>query len=229
MHSPQKDERILRTSAGDFPLDECRLSLAGREWKILHVAAALSREQESHFLNELRERLPYGITLWAAAVALANEVAVRADVFRGSRVLELGAGTGLPGIIAASHGAEVLQTDRNELVMSVCRRNAALNQIHSIEQRLMDWTDWGETERYDWILGSDILYAEEVHAGLRRIFESNLQPGGRILVSDPFRAASLKLLEELETEGWSISLSKWSIGEEADLRPIGVFELSPPA
>jgi hypothetical protein len=39
---------------------------------------------------------------------------------------------------------------------------------------------------------------------------------------------SLRLLEALEADGWSITLSKWNVGEEATPRPIGVFELVPP-
>ena len=225
----QEQEQILETSIGDFPLDECRLSLGAREWKILHVGAVLSRAAENRYLNKEKDHLPYGVTLWASAIALANEAATRAADFRGRAVLELGAGTGLPGIVAASHGARVVQTDRNNLVLALCRRNAALNGVRGVEQSLMDWTDWRETGRYDWIFGSDILYAEEMHPHVRRIFEANLAPGGRILLADPFRENTFKFLEAREAEGWRLTIGKWSIGEEGDLRQIGVFELAPPA
>jgi len=203
------------------------LRLAGREWSILHTGAILTQADESHFLRELRERLPYGVALWPAAIALAHEVATRAEAFGGRRVLELGAGTGLPGIVAASLGARVVQTDRHELAMSVCRRNGGRNGLKGIEYRLADWTSWSDTARYDWIIGSDILYGEVLHPHLRRIFEANLAPGGRVLIADPFREVSLRLLEALEQDGWAISLSKWTVGEEASLRPIALYELVP--
>lgn len=231
MSSPVPDEKILETSIGDLPLDQYCLRQDAREWKILHVSGVFSQKQETKFLREMREKLPYGITLWAASIALAHDVASRVDQFPGRRVLELGSGTGLPGIVAATLGAKVRQTDRNKLAMSLCRRNVRLNGVEDIEHRLVDWTEWTDAERYDWIIGSDILYSEEMHPPLRKIFESNLAPGGRVLLSDPFRATSFKLLEALEADGWTISIGKWNVTgeEEAKPRPIGVFELAPPA
>lgn len=228
MPAPNGQQQSLHTAAGEFPLQEYRLGLAGREWTILHTGAMLTYADEAHFFSELRDRLPYGVALWPAAIALAHDVATRAEALRGARVLELGAGTGLPGIVAASLGARVVQTDRHELAMSICKRNGQRNGVETIDYRLADWTSWDDAERYEWILGSDILYGEALHPQLRGIFEANLAPGGRVLLADPFRRTSLGLLETMEADGWSIALSKWSVGETDEPRSIGLFELAPP-
>jgi predicted nicotinamide N-methyase len=219
---------VLRTSEGTFPLHDYRLRLAGREWTILHTGLVLTHADESRFLGELKHRLPYGVALWPSAIALAHEVASRAEAWRDAAVLELGSGTGLPGIVAASLGARVTQTDRHEVPMSVCERNGERNGIRSIRYRLADWTLWDSAERFQWILGSDILYGESMHPHLRRIFERNLAPGGRVFLSDPFRGTSIRLLEELQQDGWSIGITKWTVAEDQDPRPIGLFELAPP-
>jgi methyltransferase-like protein 23 len=220
--------RSLPTDGGEFPLHDYRLRLAGREWTILHTHAILTLADEAHFFRVLRNRVPYGVALWPAAIALAHDVASRSDAFAGRRVLELGAGTGLPGIVAASLGADVVQTDRHELALSVCKRNGERNSVRGIEHRLADWSSWGDNSRYEWIIGSDILYSEALHPHLRGIFAGNLVPGGRVLITDPLREASLRLLESLEADGWAVSFSTWRVGEEESPRTVGLFELAPP-
>lgn len=227
-NKPATQER-LGTTGGDFRLQEYRTRQGGREWTILHTGAVLTREDESRVIEPQENRLPYGVSLWPSSIALVHEIVSLADEFAGKRVLELGAGTGLPGIVAASFGGKVVQTDRDELALHLCRRNGERNGVEGVEHRLADWTAWDDAGRYDWIIGSDILYGESLHPQLRRIFETNLAEGGRVLLSDPFRTMSLRLLEALEADGWLVRFNKWEVGLETSSRPFGVFTLTPPS
>ena len=224
--SPDEGAATLPTAVGVFPLHEYHLRLGGREWTILHTGAVLSFEEEQRYLSERGSRPPYGVALWPAAIALAHDILARPGEFRGRSVLELGAGTGLPGIVAASVGARVLQTERQDVALSICRRNGERNGVRSVAYRQADWADWHETECHDWIIGADVLYAEATHTHLRRIFDANLAAGGRVLLSDPFRPISLRALEALETSGWKVEMSRWTVGEASAPRQIGVFELT---
>jgi predicted nicotinamide N-methyase len=217
---------VLETTVGDLPLEEYHLRLEAHAWRILHTGAILSHEDEQRFLGGEQPAVPYGIVLWPAAIALAHEVASRP--LTGKRVLELGAGTGLPGIVAASLGARVVQTERQVVAMFVCKKNAERNGVTTVEHRVADWTAWDDETRYDVILGADILYGETMHPHLRRIFEANLAPGGHILLSDPFRKASFPLLEAMAADGWNVTMNKWTVGVAPPERPVGVFDLTRP-
>ncbi|MEI9885804.1 MAG: methyltransferase domain-containing protein [Rhizomicrobium sp.] len=196
MTSPT-DPHVLKTSAGDLPREEYNLRLEGRHWRILHSGAIVSRDDEQRFLGA-EIRLPYGIVLWPAAIALAHELA--SQPLAGLRVLELGAGTGLPGIVAASLGAHVVQTEKQDVALHVCKQNAERNGITTIEHRASDWTEWDDHDRYDCILGADVLYGTAMHPHLHAIFERNLAPAGKLMLSDPFRKESIALLEAMEAD-----------------------------
>jgi len=216
----------LSTSIGDFPLHEYQLSLGGRTWSFLHTGSVVTVEQEQAYLQRERDRLPYGAMLWPSSIALAHDLFARADGLPGRRVLELGAGTGLPGIVAASLGAEVLQIDRNEVALHLCKRNAQRNATARLEVHAVDWETFHAAEPFDVICGADVLYAATMHDRLRAICDEHLAPGGRVLFADPLRSESLRLLEAMEQTGYRVSLAKWAIGVESGTRTIAIYEAS---
>jgi predicted nicotinamide N-methyase len=222
----EPEEPVLETTGGTFRLFDYRLRQQGREWTVLHAGAVLSAVIEAEVIASKTNRLPYGVSLWPSAIALSHEIANRAEDFRGRTVLELGAGTGLPGIVAASLGARVVQSEQDELALHLCKRNGERNQVGgAVEYRLASWSEWADESRYDWIIGSDILYGEKLHPDLRKVFEANLAANGRILLADPFRGMGFRFLETLEAEGWGVRFSRWDVGEEGASKAIGVFEL----
>ena len=229
--TPSASPPALHTADGrSFPLHEYHLQLGRHAWRIQHTGVILTDADEREFFRDFLDHLPYGVALWPSSIALAHELSAQGDRLKGKTALELGAGTGLPGIVAATLGARVTQTDRQELAMELCRRNVAQNrasyQADQITNQLVDWTDWQDTNRYDWIIGADILYSDNMHDDLAAIFRANLAPGGRVLLADPFRGVSMYLLESLQSQGWKVSATRYKLGTEADPRVIGVFELA---
>ena len=184
------------------PLHTLPIQIGERAWRI----TAATDPSALSVVTEALEHFPHGLLLWEAAVGLARGLAAQGAALPGKRVLELGAGVGLPGLVARAMGADVWLTDHLAETLAVAALNARQNDVAGVRYFLGDWRNWSHPARYDLILGADILYARLRHFYLERIFHKNLAPGGRLLLADPGRAQTLDFLTELESRGWAIEL-----------------------
>lgn len=188
--------------AARFPLETVDIMIGARHWQ---VTCVVDQDALLDGVNEV-EHVPYGFLLWESAVALAHLLVERGAQLQGKRVLELGAGVGLAGLVAGALGATVWQTDHRADLLVLAEHNAQQNHVAAPHQFLADWRTWNHTAPYDLILGADILYERAMHRYLAPIFRQNLAPGGQLLLSDPSRPQALELIAQLENEGWQIEI-----------------------
>ena len=75
----------------------------------------------------------FGLYLWPSALLLAKVVWANRVQMRGASVLELGAGVGLPGMVAAAAGADVVLSDRSSLqtVLRNCEATCKHNDLRA--------------------------------------------------------------------------------------------------
>ncbi len=183
------------------------LPIAGRLWHITAVRNAEALQSLDHTLD----RRPHGYLLWESAIVMAEQLAQETTLVQGKRVLELGAGVGLPGLVASSLSAQVWQTDLLPGALALAAHNAQQNGITHVEYFQADWLQWSHTGRYDLILGAEITYEEALHYYVERILHRNLAPGGTVLLSDPGRPQALNFVTHLEEHGWQVALDTQSI------------------
>jgi predicted nicotinamide N-methyase len=162
-------------------LIEEQFVVAGRTLTLLRPPSAEELIDEQAFAVE--EFLPYWAELWPSGVALADHVATL-DV-RGRRVLELGAGLGLPSLAAALGGADVLATDWAEDAVALLRANAERNHVR-LRAELARWDDperFGT--RWDIVLAADVLYEQRNADQLLRLLPQ--LDAREIVLADPGR------------------------------------------
>ena len=127
-----------------------------------------------------------GLRTWEASLLL-TEWLLEQGVQRKS-VLELGAGTGLAGILAAKRGAYVTATDGSETVVAKLRENYHRNGVWA-ETRVLWWGKKDEIleRKWDLIIAADVTYDKDVCSDLAKTYALALRHGGVGILSATVR------------------------------------------
>ncbi len=146
------------------------------------------------------DKVPCWADIWPAAHGLAHYLWEEEAIGPGKRIMELGAGMGLPGIVCALKGAEVTLSDFNPTALEMAAENARQN---GIKVRLLqeDWRSFRCREQFDFILASDILYDPKLNPFLGQVFSQSIHSGGTVLVAHPHRKATREFIEDCAVYG----------------------------
>ena len=178
------------------------------------------------------ERLPYWAELWPSGRVLAERLSER-DL-SAMRVIELGCGIGLPSIVAAARGADVIATDWYAEALVATRGNARFTLRADLSVALLDWLapqgDVLELGPFDLVIGADLLYEERNGKALARLLPRLVAPRGEVLITDPRRPHAAHLLDPLVTAGWSHDRSSVHLSGPVDEAgaEIHIHRLQPP-
>jgi predicted nicotinamide N-methyase len=193
--------RLRKSLEAVYPTTLQRLSFGDLDVELLRVAdvdALLDRLPTMPFRPD--DRLPYWADLWPSALALAGFL-WRTVELQGQRVLELGCGLGLVGIVASLKGAAVTLTDYEADALAFARYNVVHNQCLQAEVRHLDWHAPRLTDTYPWIIASDILYERRHFRPLWQLLERHLAPQGRFIVAEPNRPVARDFFRLLRDHG----------------------------
>ncbi|GAA5938087.1 hypothetical protein JCM10213_000828 [Rhodosporidiobolus nylandii] len=175
-----------------------------------------------------KSRDKHASVVWNASILLADKIASEEIVVEGKRVLEVGCGLGLPGIVAARKGAsKVVLSDFDDEKMLLDTAHAVEEALpSSVQQRIeVAGHTWGTSieplrrasSSYDLILVADCVWETTLHAPLIRTLSALLAacPSAVIHFAAGFhtgRAVIAAFLAAAEEVG---------IGEEAGGREAG--------
>ncbi|KAM5152876.1 protein N-lysine methyltransferase METTL21A isoform 1-T2 [Mantella aurantiaca] len=116
------------------------------------------------------KELGVAAVVWDAAIVLCMYLEAGSINLEGRSVIELGAGTGLVGIVAALLGAEVTVTDREvalEFLKANVHDNLPSDLLHKVSVKPLTWGKGLKNfPPFDVIVGADIIYLEETFQDL---------------------------------------------------------------
>ncbi|PRP85080.1 hypothetical protein PROFUN_07264 [Planoprotostelium fungivorum] len=166
-----------------------------------------------------------GTRIWDGAVVLARFLEKQGnDWHKGKKVIELGSGTGLTGIVTAACGASITMTDKAAL-LPLLRYNVQQNSVHYphvMKNTTVDELLWGDDtpawSKSDIIIGADLTYDFEDLPLLIRTMSSVLLPGGRVyLAYGEERAAVPSFFEQMKESGFVLK-DTWKELDASDIK-----------
>ena len=132
-----------------------------------------------------------GLDIWPATVRICEYMSLVPDIVRGKNVLELGAGIGLPCLLAAKLGArKAVISDYDPKVVSHAHENAIECGTEGICcGLLLDWTKLDALDykvhsgAYDVVLAADVLYISQIMPDLVNTIEVVLKKDGLLVLA----------------------------------------------
>ena len=140
---------------------------------------------------------PHWTKIWPSALALADFLHRSPEVVQQKNVLELAAGLGLPGLVAARHAQQVCISDYLEEAVDTVTKSIQHLQLTNVTSLLLDWNHLPEDLTTDVLLLSDINYDPEEFSQLFKVLQKFLHRGTLILLTTPQRLMAKPFIEKL--------------------------------
>lgn len=199
--SPQM---LLQQIKNRYPIEQKTIPLITNQIRMAIIddpdklLDTLSKEDQCGTLH-----LPYWTYLWPSAIGLARYIDM-SDGFEGQRVLEIGCGFGLAGIVACQKGSTVLFTDYELDTLTLAQYNALQNggaDHASFVQ--MDWNNSCLKGEFSRILASDVIYEDTHWNPILALLQTHLTPNGEAIFAEPNRTSVSGFLERVDRYGFT--------------------------
>lgn len=151
----------------------------------------------------MSDKIPFWIEVWPSAIALAEFILQR-DEFTNKKVLDLGCGLGLTSVALGFKNAFVTATDYEVNALQYARRNYIRN-VGNEENAKFVYLDWRHPilyEKFDFVIGADIIYERNLFADIIKILEMAMDESSICYLADPNRRIAIEFFEILKSKSF---------------------------
>ncbi len=141
---------------------------------------------------------PLWAKVWDASLVLADHLAGM-PVSSSRRVLEIGCGLGVAGVVAAAFGHRVTLSERDPHALRFAKAIAQLNDCAPAGFLAMDWEHPPLRQRFDLIVGSEVIYREEIVPAVVNLCRHALSPQGQVILAEEVRRTSVAFFRQAGT------------------------------
>ena len=160
----------------------------------LYVPDEIALKQAYH---DGKIAFPYWGKLWPSAIALSRFVVNHPHYIQHKKLAELGAGLGLPSLVAAGYADSVLCSDHDAEAVAIGKRSALHNRLRNLETMVVDWHHLPENFEADVLFLSDVNYEPSSFDHLLQLVNAFLEKDTTILISTPQRLMAKEFIAQL--------------------------------
>lgn len=141
---------------------------------------------------------PYWSRIWPSSIAISQWILEEPELINGLNVMEIGAGIGLPSFVSSWYAQRVIATDHQEQAVSLINRNIQINKIENINVSQMDWRHQSMISSDIYLL-SDVNYDPQLFDSLKKLIDSIMISGLKVLLSTPQRISAAAFIDSIHS------------------------------
>lgn len=149
--------------------------------------ACIQSTYQSLLANDPDTPFPFWARIWPSAFALSDFLKTEPGWITGKRVLEIGAGIGLPSFTMAAYASEMVISDHSAEAVALMEKNIQCLGLTHLTAKCLDWNHFPEDCKADVVLLSDINYDPEQFGSLLQTINHFLEQGSTLILSTPNR------------------------------------------
>jgi 2-polyprenyl-3-methyl-5-hydroxy-6-metoxy-1,4-benzoquinol methylase len=153
---------------------------------------------EALFAQNPATPFPYWAKLWPSAVALTSFLLAEPSWVKGKKILEIGAGIGLPSFCMARLASEITITDHDPEAIELAQKNIAHLGLTNAKATHLDWNQFPENLICDTVLMSDVNYSPDQFENLLALITSFMKKGCDMIIATPQRITATMFVPAIQ-------------------------------
>ena len=150
-------------------------------------------------LKEQNSNLPFPFwaKVWASSKAMVSFLQEEPHFIENKKVLEIGAGIGLPSFSIANKASNIIISDYDKEAVALVHKNVSYLNLSNVTSIVLDWNDIPEHIIANTILLSDTNYNPSDFDALVISITSFINKGSVVILATPNRITANPFLEKL--------------------------------
>ncbi len=158
---------------------------------------AVKTQYENFKTQELHVDFPYWAKIWASSKAMVTFLQEEPHWIENKKLLEIGAGIGVPSFFMAQKAREIIISDYDNEAVSLANKNIAHLNLTNARSLVLNWNHIPEYIIADTILISDTNYNPSDFDALIISITSFINKGSVVILATPNRITANPFIEKL--------------------------------